>query len=412
MRGPRGDRPGRAGPGRRAAEAAFQQAHDIAAAAGLGAVAGAGAAGARHHRHVRHARRSIGSSTPGAMAIELGALATVAVVDLQLAAVYDERGELDLALAAALRGARRRPAGGGLATLPMSLGRAGAWCTPAAATGPRWSASIAAALATGEDVDYVEACGSGQRRCRSSTSWRAISSRRWSASTAAMEVLRRRPALADPVPRPVGAASARSSTTAATRPAPRSPALPFDTPVSRRMLAAADAVALGRAGDRRTRRRRASPRPTTWPEPASAAGSATRSSGSSSRRRPTATAGATRSPGCGSRCATFEAMGLDALAARCRDELLKELGAPVPRRSRAEAGHAGAAVARRPRHHRPRGRRARPRRRRRHQPRGGRAPLHLRAHRRQARRAPAAEDRRHEPRGLAAVAKRRRALRT
>ena len=94
------------------AEAAFTEAHDIAAAAGL------------RLWQVR-ALQELGtidlfmSLAPDRLlearrvAVALGALATAAVIDLQLGALYDERGDLAESLEPRRRAARRRHAAGG-----------------------------------------------------------------------------------------------------------------------------------------------------------------------------------------------------------------------------------------------------------------------------------------------------------
>ena len=134
------------------AEAAFTEAHDIAAAAGL------------RLWQVR-ALQELGtidlfvSLAPDRLlearrvAVSLGALATAAVIDLQLGALYDERGDLAESLAASTRceEASRRWR---LSTLPMSLAVQAA---AHARLGDREAMERAceAAIATGEDQDYV-----------------------------------------------------------------------------------------------------------------------------------------------------------------------------------------------------------------------------------------------------------------
>ena len=127
-------------------------------------------------------------------------------------------------------------------------------------------------------------------------------------------------------------------------------ALAVDTPVSRKVLRVADAVAAGRAGR---------------PEEADARfaavdGDLAAVGGRAPPRRTCASlvAPAAHADGWGDpvawlreSLATFEASGHDALAARCRT-LLKDLGAPVPRKGRGDTATVPAGAGR-PRHHQP-----------------------------------------------------------
>ena len=91
-----------------AADVAFQRAHDIAAAHGLGVwrVRALQELGTIDMYQTLAVDRLLDARR---VATEIGALAMVAILDLQLAAVYDERGELDLSLQAALRRRAGRP---------------------------------------------------------------------------------------------------------------------------------------------------------------------------------------------------------------------------------------------------------------------------------------------------------------
>ncbi|HVM39536.1 MAG TPA: AAA family ATPase, partial [Acidimicrobiia bacterium] len=174
----------------------------------------------------------------------LGALATVAVVDLQLAAVHDERGELDEAMAAAIR------CGDVSERLRLSTA-AMASCVKAmvhARRGDRGAmqAAIAQARATGQDVDYVTAGIAGN-----ALSIFHIGAGDLEAAAAeldrAMAIIRERPSGVLPVPGLWALVHTLLGDGAAER--AEAAALPFDTPVSRHMLVAAEAVAVGSAGD-------------------------------------------------------------------------------------------------------------------------------------------------------------------
>ncbi len=312
-----------------AAEAAFSEALETASGAGLAlwrvrALQELGTVdmfGSLDLRHLEAARRE---------AEALGALATVAVVDLQLAAVHDERGELDLALAAARRceDASRR---WHLATLPMSLTVQG---MVHARTGARaeMDAAMAAALATGEDSDYVEISIWGNARPIAELIAGDLAAATGGLDRA-MDVIRRRPGAALPVPglwalvRTLlddGGDAARAEVDA----------LAFDTPVSRWMAAAAGAVALGRAGDAGAAAARF----------ADADAALARQHGGFRRAlvrllvAPAAHADGWGDPVTWLResLATSESLGLDAMAARCRS-VLRDVGAAVPRRKAAGA---------------------------------------------------------------------------
>ena len=181
-----------------------------------------------------------------AEALEAGAVATAALVDLQLAALYNERGEPDRALAAAGRceESSRRFA---LSTLPMSLAQQ-AMAHARTGNRPAMDRAAAAARATGQDTQNVEISLWGNAiavyhlgRCNPVDAAAALDH--------SMAGIRRLPGVAYPFPglwallRTVlgeGGHEAREEVRA----------LPFDTPISRHLLAGADAVAAGRTGDR------------------------------------------------------------------------------------------------------------------------------------------------------------------
>jgi DNA-binding CsgD family transcriptional regulator/tetratricopeptide (TPR) repeat protein len=313
-----------------AAELAFQRAYDIADRAGLAlwrvrALQELGTVDLFDSLDVdrlEEARRE---------AIALGALATVAVIDLQLAAVHDERGQFDQALAAACRceEASRR---WHLSTLPMSLALQ-AMVHARRVERAEMERVIAAARATGEDRDYVEVSVWGQ-----SYGIFHLATGDLDAADAAfgqaMAVVRRQPGMTAPVPglwalvRTLRDADGTGGSDAARA---EVASLPFDTPVSRRMLLAADAVALGRAGDPTGARARM----------AEAEDGLLRHGGGF--RLPFVrllVAPAAHGDGWGepeawlrSSIAAFEAMGANAFASRGR-AALRDLGAAVPRRSR------------------------------------------------------------------------------
>lgn len=310
-----------------AAEAAFQEAHDVAAAAGLTlwrvrALQELGTVdlyGSLELSRLTEARRE---------AVALGAVATTAVIDIQLAAVYNELGRIDEALTAARRSeeASRRWE---LGTLPMSLVIQG---ISHARTGDRaaMEAVVAAARATRADTDYVEAGVAGNVH----PIFHLVDGDLAAAVAEfdrAMAVLRRRPALTLPFPG-LWALVRTLLDDDGDRARAEVAAMPFDTPTSRATLHAADAVTAGRAGD------------------AEAAVARFRDAESATIRRSGGfryplmqllVAPAAHADGWGDpvgwlrgALAAFEAMGLDALAARCRSAL-RDLGAAVPRRTKA-----------------------------------------------------------------------------
>jgi DNA-binding CsgD family transcriptional regulator/tetratricopeptide (TPR) repeat protein len=261
-------------------------------------------------------------------AVAMGALATAAVVDLQLGALHNERGELDLALDAARRceeSSRRF----GLATLAMGL-TIQAMVHARAGRRAEMQAALDAAYACGGDPEYVEigawsnvvpilelvvgdlpAAAAGLDR--------------------AMAALRRRPAATFPFPGMWALVHTLLGDGADARAEAR--ALRFDTPVSREMLDAADAVALGRDGDRAGAADR-------W----AIADAALAEHGGGFRRAfvrllvaPAALRDGWGDPIAWLResLAVFDGLGLDALALRCR-AVLRGADQPVPRRGRGD----------------------------------------------------------------------------
>ncbi|MGH9084119.1 MAG: LuxR C-terminal-related transcriptional regulator, partial [Acidimicrobiales bacterium] len=311
-----------------AAEAAFQEAHDIATAAGL-RVWRARAMQELGTIDMFHSLSPDRLVAARRMAVDVGALAMAAVVDLQLAALHEERGEVDAALECARRceEASRR---WHLSTLPMSLAVQG---FAHAQIGDRTAAqgAIEAALATGEDRVHIEA--------RAAANVRAIlhivagdltdAARE---TDGAMAVLRANPGATHTFPgqwallRTLlddGGDAARAEVAA----------LPVDTPISRTMLLAAEAVAAGRAGRHDDAERLIAEVDHAF----SGAGRAYRHALVRHLVAPAAQAAGWGDPVAWLRAsmATFESTGHEQLAARCR-ALLKDTGASVPRRGRGD----------------------------------------------------------------------------
>lgn len=261
-----------------------------------------------------------------AQASDIGALATMAMVDLQLAAAHNERGETIEAIGAARRCA---DVAGPLGLSTLAMGHAvEAMAHARRGDEQAMQQALDAAVATGQDADYVAASVSGNmlpvlHLVRGELAEAAAVLDR------GMDELRSRPTTTFPFPglwalvRTLlddGGDAARAEVGA----------LRVDTPVSRRTLVAADAVALGRAGD--------------------AVGAALRFDeldaeldfeGGQFRRSflrllvaPVAHRDGWGTPESWLReaLARFELLGLDALAGRCRQEL-RRIGAAVPRRS-------------------------------------------------------------------------------
>jgi ATP/maltotriose-dependent transcriptional regulator MalT len=310
------------------AEAAFMAARDIAAAAGLRlwqvrALQELGTIdlfGSLSPDRLLEARR---------MAVSLGALSTVAVVDLQLGALYDERGDLAESLAASTRceEASRRWR---LSTLAMSLGVQAA---AHARLGDREAMERAcdAALATDEDQDNVVQAVQGNTVPVLHILQGDLAAAAQAVGVA-MEVLRRNPGIAQPFPglwallRTLvdddGEAARREVA-----------ALAVDTPVSRELLVVAEAVARGRGGDTEGAAAR-------FAEADAALGRRQGGFRQAWTRLLVAPAALADDwgeplPWLRETLATFEAKGLDAFARRCRT-VLREAGAPVPRRGRGD----------------------------------------------------------------------------
>jgi len=312
-----------------AAEAAFAAAHTTATAAGLAlwqvrAMQELGTIdmfGSCSVDRLLAARRQ---------AIELGALSTAAVIDLQLGAVYAERGDLIEALGAARRSeeASRRF---GLSTLPMSLviqAITHARLGDRAAT----EAAFDAALATGEDRDYVLAGGYGQALAVIAVVEGDLA-RAAAHCDVAMVEIRRRPGAALPIP---GLWSLLRTRLGQGGDAARAEvaALGVDTPVSRELNLAAEAIAAGRAG---------APEAAVTTFATADAALAQHQGGFRRALGRLLVAPAAHGDGWGEpvawlreSLALFEGKGLDALAARARVEL-RATGAPVPRKGRGDA---------------------------------------------------------------------------
>lgn len=320
-----------------AAEAAFTEAYGIAVAAGLGLwqVRAMQELGTIDLFHSLAPDRLLAARST---AIKLGALAAAAVIDLQLCALYDERGDLADAMAAAQRceDASRRWR---LSTLPMSLFMQAA---VHARTGDRaaMETAIDAALAIGEDRRYVEAGAFGNARAVYHVATGELR-KAAEAGDQGMALLRNHPGAVHPFPglwallRTVvddGGEAARAEVAA----------LQVDTPVSREMLMAAEAVALGQAGDRGA----AAARFTEADAALARHQGGFRQSMTRLLIAPAAHADGWGKPIAWLResLASFESNDLDAFAARCR-AVLRQLGAPVPRRGRGEVAVVSPALA-------------------------------------------------------------------
>lgn len=306
------------------AERLFQRAYDTATAAGLAvwrvrALQELGTIdlfGTLDVRRLEQAREE---------ASAIGALATVAVVDLQLAAVHDERGELDEAMAAARRccevSERLRLSTLGMAHVVQAMVHA------RRSERARMNEAIASAEATGQDAEYVRAgvAGNVVPILHLAEGDLEAAARELDRS---MEIIRRRPSGALPVPGLWALVHTLLGDGAAER--AEAAALPFDTPISRHMLLAAEAVAAGAAGDAPTAESR-------FAEADNRLGPAT-----GGFRQPLVrmlVAPAAHRDGWGDAAgwlraatASFERMGLDNLAGRCRASL-RDLGEAVPRRT-------------------------------------------------------------------------------
>jgi predicted ATPase/DNA-binding CsgD family transcriptional regulator len=178
-------------------------------------------------------------------AIEAGALATGALVDLQLAAVHNERGDPNAALTAARHAAdtARRL---GLATLPMSLAQQ-AMAHARSGHRARMEQAAAAARATGQDVENVDISLWGNAFAIYHLGRNDLPAAA-AALDKALEGIRDLPGVAYPFPG-LWALIRTVLDEKGEQARDEVRALPFDTPVSQDLLAAADAVAAGRTGD-------------------------------------------------------------------------------------------------------------------------------------------------------------------
>jgi DNA-binding CsgD family transcriptional regulator/tetratricopeptide (TPR) repeat protein len=327
---------GRAARGRDlpAAEAAFTQALDIATAAGL-RIWQARAMQELGTIDMFHSLSSDRLEAARRMAVEAGALAMAALVDLQLSALYEELGDVAASLEAAGR-CEEASRKWHLSTLPMSLA-VQAFAHAQVGNRPAAEAAIEAALATGEDRPHIEA--------RAAANVRAVlhivagdlpAAAR--ASDEGMAALRANPGATHTFPgqwallRTIlddGGEAARAEVAA----------LPADTPVSRTMLLAADAVAAGRAGQR-------AEADAMFVEVDAALAGDYRRAFVLHLVAPVAHADHWGDPIRWLResLAAFESTRHAALAARCRS-LLKDVGAPVPRQGRGETATVAPALA-------------------------------------------------------------------
>ena len=330
---------GRAERGRdlQAAEAAFEDAFDRATRAAL-----------RVHR--ARAMQELGtidmflSLSPDRlvaarqMAVEAGALPMAAIVDLQLAAVHEARGEVEPALAVARRceEVSRR---WGLSTLPMAIlvqGFAYAYLGDR----PAAEATIEAALATGEDRHHVEARAEGNVRARLAVVAGDLRAAVRSMDIA-MDLVRAHPGDTHVFP---GEWALLRTILDDDGDAARAEvaALAVDTPVSRKVLRLAEAVAAGRAG--RTEEAEA-----VFAEVDTGLATAGYAHHRAYLRHLVARAASADGWGdpiawLRESLATFETNGHPALASRCR-ALLKDLGAPVPRKGRGDTATVPPALA-------------------------------------------------------------------
>jgi ATP/maltotriose-dependent transcriptional regulator MalT len=313
-----------------AAEAAFEQAHRVATEHGLAVWR----IRAMHELGTVDMYRSLATGRlerAGAEATEAGAVATAALIDLQLAATYNERGEPKKALVAAQRceEASRQL---GLSTLAMSLSQQ----AMAHARDGRLSAmdrSASHARATQQDTDNVEISLWGNAVAIYHLG-RGDLPAAAEALDRSMEGLRRFPSQAYPFP----GLWALMRTVLCDRGGEARETvrnLAFDTPVSRQLLLGADAVAAGQKGN------------TAEAEHLFSAAE-TALSGYQGHFRLSqmfllaARCGASDRWGDPPRwlreaLAGFETLGLATFASRCR-LALRELGEAVPRRSPSPSG--------------------------------------------------------------------------
>jgi DNA-binding CsgD family transcriptional regulator len=261
-------------------------------------------------------------------ALDAGALATGALVDLQLAAVHNERGEPDAALAAARRGADTAQRLG-LATLPMSLAQQ---AMAHARTGhrARMEQAAAAARATGQDMQNVDISLWGNAFAIYHVGQNDLPAAAITLDKA-LDGIRAFPGVAYPFPG-LWALIRTVLEEKGEQARDEVRALPFDTPISRHFLAAADAVAAGGARDRRAA--------VALFETADAGLAGYEGGFRRSVMRllvaPSAWEAGWGDPARWLRqaLATFDAAGLRPLTAACRREM-RRIGQPVPRVARA-----------------------------------------------------------------------------
>jgi DNA-binding CsgD family transcriptional regulator len=182
-------------------------------------------------------------------ALAAGALSTLAVIELQLAAMYSERVEPDRSIEAAQRCVElsRRL---GLASLTMGLAMQ-SFAHARAGRRAEMEDAIAQAIATGTDRESVESGAWGNARA----TYHLLRNELDDATDAldrSMEVIRRQPGAAYPFTGlwPLVLTVRDDPRQQAARDEVR--ALIADTPVSRALVIAADAVAAGRTGDHTT----------------------------------------------------------------------------------------------------------------------------------------------------------------
>ena len=260
-------------------------------------------------------------------AVLAGALSMVAVIDLQLSAMYCERADIDLAIDAARRSidlSRRL----GLGTLAMGWAMQ-AFAHARAERPAEMEESIAQAMATGMDRGSVLSGAWGNARatlhlCRGELAEAAHALDR------CIEVMREHPGAAYPFTGlwPLVHTVLDDPIQEAARDEVR--ALAADTPTSRHLVTAADAVAVGRAGDAA----RANELFAECDAGLSCVGGTFRRDLMRVLVAPCAAADGWGDPVAWLResLATLDAKGLNGLADRCRT-LLRDAGVAAPRRT-------------------------------------------------------------------------------
>ena len=272
-------------------------------------------------------------------ASEAGALATAALIDLQLAAVYSERGEPEPALAAAQR-CEERSRQLGLSTLAMSLSQQ---AIGHARAGRRSAMERAASAARGigQDSENVEISLWGNAYAVYHLGEGDLAAAA-AALDVAMQGLRELPGRAFPFPglwALVRTVLADGDGGDQAREEVRN--LRFDTPMSRDLLIGAEAVAAGRSGHRAEAERLF----------AAAEAALARYEGHFRLNQmrllaaPCASAHGWGDPPGWLRhaLASFEALGLRTFSSQCRSAL-RNLGEAVPRRTLSTSGSAAVSV--------------------------------------------------------------------